>query len=65
MTQTTKLSRLKKVREKKGLSQSALWRKSGITQSTISVMEAGHTSPSLDSALKLARALKVRVEDLV
>lgn len=61
----TKLGNLREVRLQKGFNQGQLADKSGITQGTISLLEAGISSPSLDTALKIARALGVSVEELV
>jgi DNA-binding XRE family transcriptional regulator len=51
------LSDLMLVRLEQGLSQAQLAQRSGLQQSAIARIEKGETSPTLDSLLKLARAL--------
>lgn len=60
----TKL-RLAELRIRKGMSQVELSRKTGISQGQLSLLEHGKHSPSLDKAVKLARALGVSVEELL
>lgn len=60
-----KLKNLREVRLRMGFNQKRLAEKSKIAQGTISLLETGMTSPSLDTAVKLARALGVSVEELV
>jgi len=55
---------LLEVRQKRGLSASALAAEIGVTRQTIYAMEAGNYVPNTIVALKLARALGVKVEDL-
>lgn len=55
---------LKHVRTRQGLSQQELARRVGVTRQTIGGIEGGRYSPSTAVALKLARALGCRVEDL-
>lgn len=57
-------NRLRKFRQKQHLSQMGLSAKSGVNQTTISAIESG-TMPSLENALKLAKALGVKAEDLL
>src|SRR2546422_45336 len=57
--------RLARLREDAGLSQSALARRVGVSQSAISQMEAGDRSPSYGMLLQLADALGVSVAYLV
>lgn len=47
------------------LSQESLAEKAGLSTVFISRVERGVESPSFDSLVKIARALKVRVRDLV
>jgi transcriptional regulator with XRE-family HTH domain len=47
------------------LSQEALAEKAGLSTVFISRIERGIESPSLDSLVKIAKALKIRVQDLV
>ena len=51
-------------RQRLGLSQQRLADLSGVTRQTISGLEGGLYSPSTLVALKIARALDCRVEDL-
>lgn len=57
---------LKALREKRGLSQGELARRSGVSWSYISFLEAGkRKSPSVKIILALAGALAVSVEELL
>lgn len=56
--------KLKKLREERGLSQKEIAKKIGVSRETISAYETGRAKPSLDVALKLAKILKVSVEEL-
>ncbi|OGK10699.1 MAG: transcriptional regulator [Candidatus Riflebacteria bacterium RBG_13_59_9] len=47
-----------------GITQKELAQRTGVTRQTIISIEAGHYNPSVKLALKLARALLVRVEDI-
>lgn len=51
-------------RKKAGLSQEKLAEKSDLSTVFISRIERGRESPTIDSLLKVAKALKVRVRDL-
>lgn len=51
---------IKEKREKLGISQKALAKKVGISQSFLCDIEQGRCKPSLVTALKLAKALKVK-----
>jgi transcriptional regulator with XRE-family HTH domain len=55
------IAKLKDLREERGISQSKLCKGAGkgigITGSYLSYIEAGHRSPRLDTASRLARAL--------
>jgi putative molybdopterin biosynthesis protein len=52
------------LREARGLSQVALAERVHLTRQSLSAIEAGRSVPSVDVALRLARALDARVEDL-
>src|SRR5262249_61755125 len=56
---------LKALRLRLGLNQQELARRAGVTRQTISGVEAGLYLPSTLVALRLARALGCRVEDLL
>lgn len=55
---------LQKIRWEKNLSQKTLSQKSGVSQSVISSVENGLTTPNLTTALRLAKALGVSVEEI-
>ncbi len=55
---------LQKIRWEKNLSQKTLAQKSGVPQSVISSVENGLTTPNLTTALRLAKALGVSVEEI-
>lgn len=57
-------TRVKELREERGLSQEQLARLLGVTRQTIIAIEKGKYLPSLPLALLLARVFQVRVEDL-
>ncbi|PKM78123.1 MAG: XRE family transcriptional regulator [Firmicutes bacterium HGW-Firmicutes-15] len=56
---------IKRYRELKGWSQSCLARKSGVSQTYISELEAGKWTPNLSILRKLASALGVPVSALL
>ncbi|WP_130901420.1 XRE family transcriptional regulator [Pseudomonas sp. Sample_23] len=56
--------RLKLLRKKMGVTLEALANTSGLTKSYLSKVERGLSTPSISTALKLARALHVNVEEL-
>lgn len=55
---------LKVERAKKGWTQDDLARESGVTVNTIARYESGRNMPSLDVAVKMARALGCSVDEL-
>jgi len=57
-------SNLAALRQKRGLSAAELAKMAGVTRQTIYAMEAASYVPNTAVALKLARALEARVEDL-
>lgn len=57
--------RIAEVREQAGLSQSALARDMGTSQSAVSQIEAGERNPSFETLRQIADALKVSVPYLV
>lgn len=63
MSKSRSTERLKAEREKCGLSQHDLAIKAGTTARTISYLESGKHKPSLALAVKIARALGVRVTE--
>lgn len=56
---------LKGIREKKGMTQGALAKKVGVHLVTISRIETGARQPSMDLLHRLAKALKVKVANLL
>lgn len=52
-------SRLRHIREQRGMSQSELAREAGMQPSAIAHFEAGRRKPSFDNVRSLAKALKV------
>jgi transcriptional regulator with XRE-family HTH domain len=56
------VERLRDRREELGLTQVELARLSGTQQSAISDLETGHSSPTITTLRKIARALKVEIE---
>lgn len=57
-------SRLRELRNRKGLTQAALGNLVGVGQSTIGNIEAGFSNPSWELALALSKALDVTLNDL-
>lgn len=58
------VNRLRERRRERGWSQIALARRAGVARQTVSGIEGGLYGPGLDVALRLARALSCRVEDI-
>lgn len=57
--------RLKGIRQKKGMTQRQLSEASGVNRVTIAKYETGKSVPSLSNAEKLAKALDVKIEELM
>ncbi len=57
--------KLKKLREEKGLSQAELAKMAGVSQTAISDVETGNKMPKLDTAMKICKALNVKLMDVV
>jgi len=57
-------NRLRELRTACGLTQEDLGGIVGLTRQSIIAIEKGRFTPSIETALKLAAALQVRVEDL-
>lgn len=55
---------LKKRREELGLKQIDVVKKTGLSKSTISLLESGQLNPSLKNAFKIAKILDDTVENL-
>jgi transcriptional regulator with XRE-family HTH domain len=58
-----KPTKLKELREAKGLSVRGLAREAGVSTETIYSVEHGHRQPSVRTLGKIARALGVEVKD--
>lgn len=58
------MHRVKEERVKRYLSQSALAKKAGVSQVTISFIECGYTDPQPVTKQKIADALELTVDDL-
>ena len=56
---------LRYIREREGFTQSELAEKVGISQAALSNYENGKDRPSVDVCAKMAKALKVSIDDLV
>lgn len=57
-------NRIREIRESEGLSQEELGRRIGTSSRTVGLYENGSVTPSLATALKLAKALDTTVENL-
>lgn len=57
-------NRVRQRREARALSQVILAERAGLTRQSLSAIEAGRATPSVEVALRIARALDCRVEDL-
>jgi transcriptional regulator with XRE-family HTH domain len=56
--------RLREVREQRGLTARVLADRAGVSFVTISRIENGHMSPTVDMVEKLAKALRVHISEL-
>ena len=56
---------LKRARERRAITQAALAAKVGVHQVTIARIETGVRNPSMPLLLKIAKALKVKLTDLL
>jgi transcriptional regulator with XRE-family HTH domain len=57
--------RLQRWRKRRGLSQDELAKKSGVTRGYIARLETQRHDPRISIVAKLAKALKVKIGDLV
>jgi len=57
--------RLKELRTKREMSQEALAKKIGVSREYVARLEGGHHDPPLSTLERLARALHVRVAELL
>ena len=59
-------SKIKRIREKMGLSQEKLARLADVSNNTIINIEAGkQQNPTVDTIKKISKALNVPIEDLI
>ncbi len=65
MTQKRFAMRLKKLRTGRNLTQDSLAKKAGISREYLARLEGGRQDPSLSTLQNLAKALKVKVGDLL
>jgi len=56
---------VKALRAARGFSQAQLAKRAGIPRTTLSLLESGTANPTLDVALRVARALDVHLEELL
>jgi len=61
----TLANRIKALRKKRGLIQKELAERAGLTLAYIGRLETGHYDPQLSTLRRLAKALKVKVAELV
>jgi transcriptional regulator with XRE-family HTH domain len=59
------IMRLRQLRAARGMSQADLAENSGITREYIARLETGHHDPSLSTLLKVAKARRVKLPDLL
>ena len=57
--------KLKKLREERGLSQERLAAKAGLSREHLARLEAGRHDPTFGTLSRLAKALKVKVGELL
>ncbi len=57
-------NRLRDARERVGLSQAGLAARAGVSRQAVGAVEAGRHAPSVDTALRLARAVDATVEEV-
>lgn len=64
-TQKRVTMKIKRLRTDRAMSQEALAQKAGISREYVARLEGGHHDPSLSTLMKLAKALKVKVGELL
>jgi len=64
--EATKLGlNLKRIRTKKAISQGDIARELGVSRGFVSTIENGKTNPTLSTIAKIAKALRVSVDELL
>lgn len=58
------MNRMKEIRIKKDLRQIDLAKETGLSKAAISLFENGKSTPSMNSAYKIARALDTTIDEL-
>ncbi len=56
---------IKRLRKEQGLTQEALAKRTGVTREYITRLELGRHDPMFSTLVKLAKALKVKVAELL
>lgn len=69
MIKVTKVSKkvgknIKKIREKRGLTQEELALEAGLNRAYVGYIERGRRNPSIETVAKIAKILKVRLDEL-
>lgn len=59
------MTELKRIREERGYTQQQVADGAGVSQTMIALYESGSRTPRLDTAIKLANFLNVRVDELL
>jgi putative transcriptional regulator len=57
-------NRLREILDERGIKQGWLAEKAGIDRSTLSMVIANKTSTNLETGLKIARALSLRIDEI-
>ena len=57
--------RIKALREQRGLSQESLAAKAGVSRGYLARLETGRHDPTVGTVEKLAKALRIKVTDLL
>lgn len=65
MVHRTLSMRIKRLRKERGMSQEALATKAKVTREYVARLEAGRHDPSLSTLSQLAKALRVKVAELL
>jgi transcriptional regulator with XRE-family HTH domain len=56
---------LQEERERQGLSKYAIAQKSGLSQQAVGYMEKGHRIPSLETVLRVAKAMDMNLSEII
>ena len=56
---------LKEAREQRGISKYLVAQRSGLSQQAVGYMEKGHRIPSLETVLRIAKALDVDLAEII